>query len=204
MKRIFIFAITSFILLSNGSPVLAEGATQGQSVTGQTVTQPVTSTQPQTSQTSSSSTSPATTNNLAPQTQTSASTSTPPPSQASIPAPSSSTQTTIPVNPPATNTAVSSSTDPGIPEILDVKPISMEEFEARVMRVMASIIAFGRRISTPYMYVGLMIGALILLMPFANPLKKYAGWQTIVTALIAYLLIWWGPVFLGVIRGFTQ
>ena len=90
------------------------------------------------------------------------------------------------------------------PEILDVKPISMQEFQDRVTNIFAQIITFARNIAAPYMYVGIIIGALILLLPFANPLKKYLGWKTIFTALVAYLIIWWGPVLLGLLRGFSE
>lgn len=82
----------------------------------------------------------------------------------------------------------------------------MEEFEAFIMARAAKIVQFVRRISTPYMLVFLMIGALLLSVPGRRaPMGvRVTGWSIVGTVLVAYGLIWWGPLLLGVMRGFAS
>lgn len=208
--------LTVLLLVGSVMPALADtgtGNASGTSAVSQAVSPASDSTQPVSGQQGNINFTPAAANSDVTQAPASSQPSQPASSSASgsgqgssVPASTVSPSSPAPTSSPTQssgsqdNTA-SQGSSLNIPQSLDVKPISLTDFGNIVMAKLAEIVAFLRRIAGPIMYVGIVIGAFILMAPFKSPLKKYAGWSTIVTALLAYLLIIYAPVLLGLARG---
>lgn len=198
-----------------GTPTTTNGNANSPPAT----TSPATNTQAQTQTT----TQPATTNATASittgtqaQATTQTQTTTP---NGSTPPKSTTAPTTTPSQPPAITTPTVTPTPSGsasgafslpvsptlsqnpVPELTQIKPVSMQEFENFILGRLAAIVAFARNISGSYEYVMLILGALVLVFPGGGPMKRRLGWGMVGSVLLVYLLIWWGPFLFGVIQG---
>lgn len=95
---------------------------------------------------------------------------------------------------------VSSNTSPSADSI--IKPVTLDQAVDAVYRMFYSLFKAAQKISTPFILVIIVVAVMMIFVPFKNPLTRYAGWGMVVTALIAFLLIWYAPLLLGILRGF--
>lgn len=84
---------------------------------------------------------------------------------------------------------------------LDIRAISVKDFVKYLEKKMFEVVMGVRAFSIPYAIFVLTIGGLVLMMPFKVPMKRYLGMGIIGFGLLGFVLIWMGPVILGIAKG---
>lgn len=186
---------------TTSTPNTTNGATSSPSG-GTNTSSASTATSSTTTNTQSAATSPSTNQSQSSSTPTtSSSTGGNSSATSSTASPSNSTATPTPSTTLSSSPMFPSTSPEQATELIQFKPVSMQEFETFVLSKAVSIVAFFRTIAAPYMYIMLIFGALVLILPGKGTMKSRLGWGMIWSVFLAYLLIWWGPFLFGFIQG---